>query len=287
MRAAESSGGVIVLVGTPIGNLGDISKRALDTLEAADIICCEDTRRTRKLLSSAGITGKKLMTMERHNERDVAGTLIRYALEGDLVAVVSDAGMPLISDPGGYLVKAAYSSGVRVSVVPGPDAVTSALAVSGIDAGRYCFEGFLPRHGSDRARRLDAMAASPCTVVIFESPRRVGSTLGDLERVCSGNRQVAIVRELTKVHEEVWRGNLSDACRWMEDEDNLRGEVVIVLAGNPANDEPVEESMLVEALSQLLQDGVSVNVAAAEVSAQMGITKRQAYALALDLRKKM
>ena len=276
-----------MLVGTPIGNLGDISKRALDTLEAADIICCEDTRRTRKLLSSAGITGKKLMTMERHNERDVAGTLIRYALEGDLVAVVSDAGMPLISDPGGYLVKAAYSSGVRVSVVPGPDAVTSALAVSGIDAGRYCFEGFLPRHGSDRARRLDAMAASPCTVVIFESPRRVGSTLGDLERVCSGNRQVAIVRELTKVHEEVWRGNLSDACRWMEDEDNLRGEVVIVLAGNPANDEPVEESMLVEALSQLLQDGVSVNVAAAEVSAQMGITKRQAYALALDLRKKM
>ncbi len=280
---AEPSVGEIILVGTPIGNLGDISRRALDTLGAASVICCEDTRRTRKLLSSAGITGKKLVTMERHNERDVAGTLIHYALQGSLVAVVSDAGMPLLSDPGEYLVNAAYSSGVPVSVVPGPDSVTSALVVSGIGTDRYCFEGFLPRSGSDRVRRLDAIAASAYTVVIFESPRRVRSTLSDLAGVCDGDRQVAIVRELTKVHEEVWRGNLNDARQWIEDRDDLLGEVVIVLASNPHDDEPVEENLVIEALSQLLQDGVSVSAAAAEVSVQMGIAKRRAYSLALDL----
>lgn len=285
VKATEPFGGAIVLVGTPIGNLGDISKRALDTLEEADLICCEDTRRTRKLLSSAGITGKKLVTMEKHNERDITDYLVRSAQQGNLVAVVSDAGMPLLSDPGEHLVRTAYSSGVRVLVVPGPDSVTSALVVSGIGTDRYCFEGFLPRRGVDRARRLDDIAVNPCTVVIFESPRRVRSTLADLARVCGEERAVSVVRELTKVHEEIWRGNLEDACKWIEDRDNLLGEVVIVLAGNSHESEPVEEALVIEALHQLLQEGVSVSAAVAEVSAQLGIAKRRAYSLALDLRK--
>ncbi len=285
VKATEPSGGAIVLVGTPIGNLGDISKRALDTLVAADLICCEDTRRTRKLLSSAGITGKKLVTMEQHNERDITDYLVRSAQQGKLVAVVSDAGMPLLSDPGEHLVRTAYSSGVRVLVVPGPDSVTSALVVSGIDTDRYCFEGFLPRKGVDRVHRLDDIAVNPCTVVIFESPRRVRSTLADLARVCGEERAVSVVRELTKVHEEIWRGNLEDACKWIEDRDNLLGEVVIVLAGNSHESEPVEEALVIEALHQLLQEGVSVSAAVAEVSAQLGIAKRRAYSLALDLRK--
>lgn len=285
VKATEPFGGAIVLVGTPIGNLGDISKRALDTLEEADLICCEDTRRTRKLLSSAGITGKKLVTMEKHNERDITDYLVRSAQQGNLVAVVSDAGMPLLSDPGEHLVRTAYSSGVRVLVVPGPDSVTSALVVSGIGTDRYCFEGFLPRRGVDRVRRLDDIAVNPCTVVIFESPRRVRSTLADLARVCGEERAVSVVRELTKVHEEIWRGNLQDACKWIEDRDNLLGEVVIVLAGNSHESEPVEEALVIEALHQLLQEGVSVSAAVAEVSAQLGIAKRRAYSLALDLRK--
>ena len=285
VKATEPSGGAIVLVGTPIGNLGDISKRALDTLEEADLICCEDTRRTRKLLSSAGITGKKLVTMEKHNERDITDYLVRSAQQGNLVAVVSDAGMPLLSDPGEHLVRTAYSSGVRVLVVPGPDSVTSALVVSGIGTDRYCFEGFLPRRGVDRVRRLDDIAVNPCTVVIFESPRRVRSTLADLARVCGEEREVSVVRELTKVHEEIWRGSLQDACKWIEDRDNLLGEVVIVLAGNSHESEPVEEALVIEALHQLLQEGVNVSAAVAEVSAQLGIAKRRAYSLALDLRK--
>ncbi len=285
VKATEPFGGAIVLVGTPIGNLGDISKRALDTLEEADLICCEDTRRTRKLLSSAGITGKKLVTMEKHNERDITDYLVRSAQQGNLVAVVSDAGMPLLSDPGEHLVRTAYSSGVRVLVVPGPDSVTSALVVSGIGTDRYCFEGFLPRRGVDRVRRLDDIAVNPCTVVIFESPRRVRSTLADLARVCGEEREVSVVRELTKVHEEIWRGSLQDACKWIEDRDNLLGEVVIVLAGNSHESEPVEEALVIEALHQLLQEGVNVSAAVAEVSAQLGIAKRRAYSLALDLRK--
>ena len=227
---ATHAGGAIILVGTPIGNLGDVSVRALDTLSQANIICCEDTRRTRKLLSHAGITGKRLVALHEHNERERAGEIVGWALQGNSVAVVSDAGMPLLSDPGAFLVDLAYASNCYVSVVPGPDAATAALVLSGLDTRRYCVEGFLPRKGKERADRLDTIARDFRTTVIFEAPGRVASTLNDLLAICGKSRMVAVARELTKLHEEVWRGDLGSAVDWVAGR-VLVGEVVIVLAG--------------------------------------------------------
>ncbi|MHB8263970.1 MAG: 16S rRNA (cytidine(1402)-2'-O)-methyltransferase [Acidimicrobiales bacterium] len=275
--------GAIVLVGTPIGNLGDISERALDALSRADVICCEDTRRTRKLLSHAGITGKRLVALHEHNERELAAKVVEWASRGRAVAVVSDAGMPSLSDPGAFLVELACSNGVQVSVVPGPDAATSALVLSGLDTRRYCVEGFLPRKGRERQRRLDAIAKDARTTLIFEAPGRVASTLNDLLAICGAGRRVAVARELTKLHEEVWRGDLDTALSWIGGH-ALVGEVVIVLAGASDRPDGVEESKVVEALENLLRDGVSVSAAAAEVAEWMGVSKRRAYAMALDIR---
>ena len=273
----------LLLVGTPIGNLSDLSPRAVEALRGADAICCEDTRRTGRLLQHAGVDRRPLVVVNDHTEADaVAGVLARLAL-GERVAVVTDAGMPGISDPGERLVRAAVDAGHAVEVVPGPSAAVTALVISGLPAGRFVFEGFLPRKGSGRAARLAEVATEPRTCVLYEAPHRLVRTLADLRAVCGDDRQVAVARELTKLHEEVWRGSLADACAWAADR-APRGEMVLVLDG--AAPPPPADVLAVEvAVRAALDAGQSPRDASTFVANQLGVPKRDAYAVAVRLRR--
>jgi 16S rRNA (cytidine1402-2'-O)-methyltransferase len=276
--------GRLVLVSTPIGNLGDLSPRAITTLAHADVVCSEDTRRTRALLSHAGITGVRLISLHGHNETARIDDLLARLAEGQTVAVVSDAGTPSVSDPGTRLVSAAAEAGVTVSVVPGPSAVLAALVVSGLPTDRFAFEGFLPRRGGPRRRRLEALASDDRTVVIYEAPSRVGATLADLVIVSAPERRVVVARELTKVHEEVWRGTVAEAVEAFTGRE-LRGEVVIVLAGAMAVAPTTTDEELTVALQRRLDAGGSVRDAAGQVALELGVARRRAYDAALSLRR--
>ncbi len=280
----ESGGpGSVVLVGTPIGNLGDLSPRAVDALRRADVIYCEDTRHSRKLLTHAGITGATLRSLHEHNEEERIAEVLGAVAGGRTVALVSDAGMPGVSDPGSRLVAAAAEAGLTITVVPGPSAVLAALVTSGLDTGRFCFEGFLPRSGRDRKSRLDALAVEPRTTVLFEAPGRVPATLRDLAAVCGGKRQIAVARELTKLHEEVWRGSLDEALVWAAEP--LRGEVVLVLAGGTAPPESaVGDDVLAAALAERLARGERTRGVVEAVAAAYGVPRRRVYTLALSAR---
>jgi 16S rRNA (cytidine1402-2'-O)-methyltransferase len=279
-----SSAGRLVLVATPIGNLGDLSPRAVATLEEADLICCEDTRRTRQLLTYAGVTGARLISLHGHNEATRVAQVLGRVAEGQTVAVVSDAGTPAVSDPGARLVAAAVAAGATVSVVPGPSAALAALVVSGLPTDRFSFEGFLPRRSGSRRRRLEAIAGDDHTVVIYEAPGRVADTLGDLAAACGPDRRVAVARELTKVHEEVWRGSLGGAVDAFGDRE-LRGEVVVVVSGATSPASPPTDDELAQALQPGLDAGDSVRDVAGEVAERLGVPRRRAYAAALALRR--
>jgi 16S rRNA (cytidine1402-2'-O)-methyltransferase len=273
--------GALVLVGTPIGNMGDLSPRAAEVLGGADAIACEDTRRTGRLLQLAGIERRPFILLNDHTEAgQIRGVLDRLG-RGERVAVVTDAGMPGISDPGERLVAAAVEAGHVVEVVPGPSAAVTALVASGLPAGRFVFEGFLARKGSARSERLAAVAAEERTVILYESPHRVGRTLADLRDACGGDRRVVVARELTKLYEELWRGDLDTAAAWAETEPP-RGEIVIVLAGaspaGPAGDDDIES-----AIRDRLDAGDSVRDAAAAVALRLGVPKRRAYSLAVSM----
>jgi 16S rRNA (cytidine1402-2'-O)-methyltransferase len=277
----SSSKGGIVLVATPIGNLGDLSPRAVATLAAADVIYCEDTRHSRKLLTHAGITGPTLRSLHEHNEDERIAGVLKEASAGRTVAVISDAGMPGISDPGSRLVAAAATAGVTVSVVPGPSSVVAALVVSGLATDRFCFEGFLPRSGRDRRNRLEELSREERTTVLFEAPGRVSATLADLAASCGGTRRVAVTRELTKLHEEIWRGTLDEARSWAEGT-TLRGEVVLVVEGAPRLEPPVvEDAEIVAAIADQLQGGERTRGAVDAVAARFGVPRRRVYDLAL------
>jgi 16S rRNA (cytidine1402-2'-O)-methyltransferase len=278
------AGGAVVLVGTPIGNLGDLSPRAVEALAGADVIYCEDTRHSRKLLTHAGITGASLRSLHEHNEEDRIAGILRSVGEGRTVAVVSDAGMPGISDPGSRVVAAAAEAGLTVTVVPGPSAVLAALVASGLATDRFCFEGFLPRSGRDRKERMASVAAEPRTTVLFEAPGRVAATVRDLADACGGDRRVAVARELTKLHEEIWRGTLAEAAAWA-DLGPVRGEVVLVVAGAPDIDEPeVDDDTLSAALAERLAAGERTRGVVDDVAAAFEVTRRRVYELALAVR---
>ena len=198
--------GALILVGTPIGNLGDLSPRAVEALAEADLVCCEDTRRTGRLLERAEVRGARLMRVDEHSERGAVAEVCELLAAGANVALVTDAGMPTVCDPGERLVAACVAAGHEVRIVPGPSAAVAALAVSGLPTGRYAFEGFLPRKGRARAERLAEIARERRTVVLFESPHRLRSCLADLAAVCGARRRAAVARELTKLHEEMVRG---------------------------------------------------------------------------------
>ncbi|MGH9234973.1 MAG: 16S rRNA (cytidine(1402)-2'-O)-methyltransferase, partial [Acidimicrobiales bacterium] len=226
------SAGALVLVGTPIGNLGDLSPRAAEVLAGADVVCCEDTRRTGKLLALAGIERRPFVVLNEHTEGREVPRVVERIERGQRVALVSDAGMPAISDPGERLVAAVVAAGLAVEVVPGPSAAVAALVVSGLPAGRFVFEGFLPRKGLARRQRLAGVAAEPRTTVLYEAPHRLARTLADLVEVCGAERRVAVAREITKLHEQVWRGTLAGAVAWVAEREPP-GEIVLVLAGAP------------------------------------------------------
>lgn len=271
MTETRMPDGRVVVVGTPIGNLGDLSSRAVAALEAADVVACEDTRRSGRLLQHAGIPGKRLVRLDDHTEAAVTADLVARAAAGDRVALVSDAGLPGLSDPGAVLVAAAWSAGVAVEVVPGPFAAAVGLVGSGMlePSGRFCFEGFLPRKGPARRTRIAALVGEERTTVLYEAPHRLRSTLEDLRDALGADRGVALCRELTKLHEETWRGSLGDAvARCAEVEP--RGEFVVVLAGaEPPPD--VTNDELRRALERELETGASRRDAAATVAARFDV----------------
>ncbi len=278
------SEGVVVLVATPIGNLHDLSPRAAATLRDADVIAAEDTRRTRALLSHLDIPGGgRLRSLHTHNERKVSRELVEAAGRGARVAYVTDAGMPGISDPGARLVRAALDADIAVEVVPGPSAALTAVVLSGLPAGRFVFEGFLPRKGRARADRLDALAVETRTVVLYEAPHRVAATVAELAERLGASRPVAICRELTKVHEETWRGTLGEAASRLAAAEP-RGEYVVVIGPPERRPGGVDEETVRRAVQVALEAGASARDASAEVAAELGVPKRLAYRLATELR---
>jgi len=282
-----TAGGSLVLVATPIGNLGDLSPRALAVLREADFVCCEDTRHTRALLSAAGVGGRgRLVSLHEHNEEARIPRVLGWVAEGRTVAVVADAGTPAISDPGARLVAAAAAEGLAVTVVPGPSAVLAALVVSGLPTERFCVEGFLPRKGSARRRRIEALVVEERTTVILEAPGRLLGTLSELAPSC-GDRPIAVVRELTKVHEEIWRGNLLDVVAGLTARqtrgDEIRGEVVVVVGGSPPPGPP-DVQQVAEAVAERVAAGDSARQAAGAVAGALGVPRRQAYELAIAIR---
>jgi len=236
------------------------------------------------LLTHAGLKGVRLMSLHGHNEMARVEAVLAHLAEGRTVAVVSDAGTPAVSDPGGRLVSAAAAAGATVTTVPGPSAVLAALVVSGLPTDRFCFEGFLPRRGGERRRRVEVVAGDARTAVLFEAPGRLAATLGDLLEACGPERRVVVARELTKLHEEVWRGTLAEASAAFAERD-VRGEVVVVLAGDPEADRAPDDPDIVEALRARLEAGDSLRDAAGLVAGAMGVSRRRAYDLALALRR--
>lgn len=271
--------GTLWLVGTPIGNLGDLSPRAAETLAAADVVACEDTRRTQALLTHLGIGRKRLVSFfEGNEERRIPG-LLEDLRAGRDVVVVTDGGMPGLSDPGFRLVRAAADEGMAVDVVPGPSAAVAALVVSGLPTDRFAFEGFLPRRASARRARLRELAADARTVVVFESPRRLAATLREGAEAL-GPRRAAVVRELTKVHGEVVRGRLDELARTFA-EGEVRGEVVVVIGGAVQGVPSADREDLRERVRALTAEGLSRKEAAARVADEAGVSRREAYEASL------
>jgi 16S rRNA (cytidine1402-2'-O)-methyltransferase len=263
----------LVLVATPIGNLGDLSPRAVEALSSAALICCEDTRRTGRLLQTAGVVAKRLAVCNEHTERRCVDDVLTVLGDGGDVAVVTDAGTP---DPGELLVRAALDAGYDVSTVPGPAALIAALVGSGLPTARFVFEGFLPRSGAERRRRLAEIAAELRTVVLYEAPHRVVRTIADLIEVCGPDRPAAVARELTKLYESVLRGALGSI-----ELGEPRGEYVIVLGGAPTTPVEVDDDSIAARVDAELAAGVSTRDAAARVSTALGVPRRRAYDVAL------
>jgi len=274
--------GALVLVATPIGNLGDISQRAIEALKAADIICCEDTRHSGKLLAHFGVTGKKLVVINEHTEYDAREEIVSLVTSGSNVALITDAGTPGISDPGERLVVAVTNAGGVVTAVPGPSALTMALVISGLPTSRFVFEGFLPRSGAERTERLAMATTESRTTVFYEAPHRLVKTLSDLTTACGAMRGVVLARELTKLHEEIWRGTLQDANMHVA-KTEPRGEYVIILEPAKPPAPPTDEELLAAIRAEIAK-GVSRKDSAARVSARFGVAKRTVYELALQVR---
>jgi 16S rRNA (cytidine1402-2'-O)-methyltransferase len=266
--------GTLFLVGTPIGNLADLSDRARKTLASVDLVACEDTRRTGKLLAGLGIKAR-LVSFFEANEAERVPKLLAELNSGAQIALVSDAGMPALSDPGYRLVSASVEAGIPVDVVPGPSAAVAALVISGLPTDRFVFEGFLPRSGRARADRLAALREEPRTVVLFESPKRTVSTLQDLQAAV-GDRRVALARELTKLHQEVIRGRISEVHERIKGRE-LKGEVVLVLGGAPSPSAAASHEEALRVAAELVAGGARKREAAREAGRQTGVPASRIY----------
>ena len=276
--------GQLILVATPIGNLGDISERMKQVLEQADLIACEDSRHSGRLVKHMGITSPKYIVVNDHTERDACNGIVEAIMGGKTVALITDAGTPGISDPGSVVVQAVIAAGLSVTAVPGPAALIMALIISGIPTTRFVFEGFLPRSGRDRAERLADIASEMRTVIFYEAPHRIARTLNDLAVACQPDRLIAVTRELTKMHEEVWRGSVSEAALHFATVEAM-GEFVVVLAAAEAP-LPADEDLIKEALVHEFSSGLSTRDAVDAVVKKTNAPKRVVYALALLLNNK-
>jgi 16S rRNA (cytidine1402-2'-O)-methyltransferase len=274
--------GVLYVVATPIGNMGDISARAREILAAVSVVAAEDTRHSSQFLRGLGLK-RPLLSLHEHNERARSTELVQRLRAGESVALISDAGTPLINDPGYQLLRAALAAGIVVSPIPGACAAIAALSAAGLPSDRFCFEGFLPARAAARRRRLAELAADPRTFVIYEAPHRIAASLADIAAACGGSRRACIARELTKKFESFYRGSLDElAARAQSDEDLRRGESVIIVEGAQAL--PVSAGRLDETLTVLLR--FLPPSAAAEAAAELsGVRKNEAYARALELGK--
>lgn len=272
--------GRLQVVATPIGNMGDVSTRARQALEGAAAIAAEDTRHTGALLQALGIA-RPLLSLHAHNETQRVPEILARLAAGETIALVSDAGTPLLSDPGYELVRAAAEAGIDVEAIPGPSAITAALAVAGLPVNRFCFEGFLPARERERRTNLAHLAGETRTLVFFEAPHRIAATLADMAAELGGDRRAAVARELTKAHETIYRGTLAELAQRSAIEDNFqRGEITVVVAGAPAASTGVDTQLLRRAVELLLKE-LSPSRAAAIAAQLSGATRSEAYALAL------
>ncbi|OAN40795.1 16S rRNA (cytidine(1402)-2'-O)-methyltransferase [Microbacterium sp. H83] len=271
---------MIILAATPIGNLGDVSRRLVEVLENAEVVVAEDTRTTQRLLQALQIANRpRLIALHDHNEKQKAAELADLAVETDVV-VVSDAGMPAISDPGYGLVAAAVERGVTVTAIPGPSAVLMALSISGLPTDRFTFEGFLPRKPGERRSALRALADERRTMVFFESPARLASALADMGSAFGDDRRIAVCRELTKFYEEVRRGTAGDLAEWAAQ--GVKGEIVVVVEGAPRRAASADDALA--QVQRLVASGIRLKDACAEVAAATGLSSRDLYQAALAAR---
>ena len=274
--------GILYVVATPLGNLRDLSVRAMEVLRAVPVVAAEDTRRTRGLLSHLGAS-PRLLSYHAHSEEPRLETLLEILHDGRDVALVSDAGTPVVSDPGTDLVAAARASGVTVVPIPGPSAVATALSAAGLRGDRYLFLGFVPRKGSERARLLARAAVEEWSVVFFEAPPRLTDLLGDLARVVGGSRRAVVARELTKLHEEFRAGTLTELAGYYS-EHPPRGEITIVLEGTGAPAEPPDRTgEAVEQATLLLAEGLTRREVVRRISETLGLPRNDAYRLEMEL----
>ncbi|MGD8360310.1 MAG: 16S rRNA (cytidine(1402)-2'-O)-methyltransferase [Gemmatimonadota bacterium] len=267
----------VYLVSTPIGNLGDLSPRARETLAQVPRILAEDTRRTRPLLTHLGLSAA-LVSLHAHNEAERVEEILGWLADGEDVALVSDAGTPLVSDPGERLVEEVLAAGHQVVPVPGPSAILAALVASGLPAGRFTFLGFLPRKGAQRRELLDRLASAPETTVVFESPERLVSLLEELLAVSGSSRRGSVARELTKLHEEIVRGTLEELLDHFRSRP-VRGEVTLVLEAAPdeGGSSHVDRAAAAALADALLEEGLSPSRAAREVARRLRVPRNRAY----------
>ncbi len=274
-----SGSGTLYFIATPIGNLSDITYRAVETLRSVEVLACEDTRRTGRLLKHLGIHVSRLIVANSHTEAYAAVEIIELLKQGIDVGLVTDAGMPGISDPGERVASAVIESGEKLTVIPGSSAPVSALVVSGLSAGRYVMEGFLPRKGRERSHCLERIALEESTSVMLESPKRIGATLNELTKVCGKSRKAVVVRELTKLHEEISRGSLEELSEKFKN--GTKGEIVLLVSG--ASPPEVDDSQILVEIEKARERGLSRRDAIDAVSRALKIAHNRVYELALTI----
>jgi 16S rRNA (cytidine1402-2'-O)-methyltransferase len=280
MGAPES--GVVVLAATPIGRIGDAPARLAEELAGADVIAAEDTRRLARLVRELGVTPRgTVLSYHEHNEASRTAELVERLDAGERVVLVTDAGMPSVSDPGYRLVRAAVEAGHRVTAIPGPSAVLTALAVSGLPVDRFCFEGFLPRRPGERRRVLADLSGERRTMVFFEAPHRLAASLADLADAFGADRHAAVCRELTKTYEEVRRGSLADLVAWAAD--GVRGEITVVVAGAEPVASSVEEQL--DVIAARVAEGERLKRVCADIAADTGLSSKTLYDAYLAARR--
>lgn len=278
----ESKSGVLYIVGTPIGNLEDMTFRGVRILQSVDFIAAEDTRHTGKLLKHFQVNTPQISYHE-HNRHSRIPELLKQLEDGIAIALVSDAGMPGISDPGYELVKACAEAGITVVPIPGAVAAITALSASGISTEKFVFEGFLSAKAKQRRSHLESLKSEERTLIFYESPHRLRSSLQDMREIFGCDRQIVLARELTKIYEEFWRGTIAGACSYYEEKVPV-GEFTLVVAGNPPTQQVFTQEELISELETIMNQGISPSQASRQLAASTSLPRRQLYQLALSLK---